>query len=39
VTLRGMMGSRAEAAAAIRTTLDTQGVDQVTSYLTWPNSM
>jgi hypothetical protein len=35
VTLRGMVSSRAEAAAAIRTALNTRGVDRVTSYLTW----
>lgn len=36
VTLRGRMGSRQEASKAIRIALNTRGVDQVVSYLTWP---
>jgi hypothetical protein len=35
VTLRGHVRSRDEASEAIRTTLDTQGVDRVISYLIW----
>lgn len=35
VKLEGQVGSRAEAAKAVRIALDTRGVDRVTSYLTW----
>jgi osmotically-inducible protein OsmY len=38
VTLRGTVSSREEASEAIRTALNTQGVDRVTSYLTWTPS-
>lgn len=36
VTLRGEVDSGAQAAKAVRIALNTKGVDQVVSYLTWP---
>ncbi len=35
VTLRGQVDSQAHAAKAVRVALNTRGVDQVVSYLTW----
>lgn len=38
VILRGRLSTAREASKAVRVTLDTRGVEQVVSYLTWPGA-